>query len=545
MKAIWKKSSSIVAVLALSVSVLPLLNVGQASASFNKNMLITDSVFSNSSTMSAATIDSFLNTFPSSCISTNNKFSAIDPTGYNPTNGFLFSSGNVSAGRIIHDAAAAYDLNPQVILSTLQKEQSLVSGTAGCSTLRYVGAMGYGCPDSGTTHSYSGGNFYSINGVKTTSVSGTCVNTKDKAGFSQQVIRGAWLLKFGQQRSKGNVNWAIIRGSWNNSDDPDTCYGGPMTKGTFKRCKSDANPAIYDGFTVIDSQSVFMGSGGSAALYWYTPHLHGNQSFVNIYEGWFGSTIGLADVAHPDGALVKTLTSNAIYLLKGGQLWTFPNPQALYSYGYSFSQVKPATGPDEALTVAGSLPYREGSLVKGSGDTVYIIDDQSGTSIKRAFNSASVFTGLGYKFSDVQTVPDASLPSTTGTAVSTIATAHPDGTLVKASNSSTVYLIQAGSKKYFTSPAKLFSQGYDWSDVKAATSQDIALTTGNSVDFREGTLVKVSGPTVYVISDQGGTILKRAFANQATFVGLRYSTTEIFNISDSELPAGNGSNVGP
>ncbi len=276
---------SLIGTFLLSIGAFGSSKVG---ASVNYNKLIDDFVFSNSSKMTSSQIDSFLNTFADSCISTGAKFTAPDPTGYNPTHGYLYGS-NVSAGHVIYDAAQAYDLNPQVLLATLQKEQSLVSGDAGCSTLRYTGAMGYGCPDGGTTYHYSGVNLYSINGHEVTSVSGTCVNSSSKAGFSQQVIHAAWLLKFGQQRSLGNTGWAVIKGNWDNSDDPGTCYAGPMTQGYRKRCSSDKKTTYFDGYTTIDGTSVHMDTGATAALYWYTPHKAGNLNFVNIFTEWFGS----------------------------------------------------------------------------------------------------------------------------------------------------------------------------------------------------------------------------------------------------------------
>ncbi len=274
--------------LGLAVGIFAALNAATASAAWNANKIMDDGVFNHSTSMNSAQIDSFLNSFPNSCISPNRGFSAPNPTGYSPSGGYTYG-GNVSAGTVIESAAKAYDLNPRVLLATLQKEQSLVNGNAGCSVLRYVGATGYGCPDGGTTHNYSGLNLYTINGNTVTSVNGTCVNSALKAGFSQQVIRGAWLLKFGQQRSLGNTSWAIIRGSWDNSDDLQSCYSGPMTKGWRKTCPNGSE-SYYDGLRSIDGQTVTIESGATAALYWYTPHLHGNQNFILIWENWWGNT---------------------------------------------------------------------------------------------------------------------------------------------------------------------------------------------------------------------------------------------------------------
>src|SRR5215471_15412814 len=162
-----------------TVAGLFLFGASASAFTFNQNRIIDDRVFDNFKSMSPTAINNFLNQFPGSCISPNSHFQAPDPTGYSPGTSFTFG-GNTSAGQVIYDASKAYGLNPQVVLTTLQKEQSLVTGDAGCSVLRYTGPMGYGCPDGGTTHNYSGLNLYTLNGTTVTSVSGTCVNTAAK-----------------------------------------------------------------------------------------------------------------------------------------------------------------------------------------------------------------------------------------------------------------------------------------------------------------------------------------------------------------------------
>ncbi len=279
-------------VLVLMISVFSLMGIfhPKVNAAFNQNQLIGDNTFSDSNSMSSASIDAFLNQFGNSCISTNSGFAAILPTGYSPAGGFTYG-GYSTAGQVIAAAAQVYGINPKVLIVTLQKEQSLVTGGVNfCNNgdnNKYAAAVGYGCPDSGTTYSYSGVSLYRRNGVVVSTVGPTCVNSAAKAGFSQQVIRAAWLLRFGQQRSLGNTGWAVITGSWDNSDDLTTCYAGPMTQGSFSRCRGNA-PTFFDGYTTIDGTAVHMNSGATAALYWYTPHFNGNQNFYNIYTGWFG-----------------------------------------------------------------------------------------------------------------------------------------------------------------------------------------------------------------------------------------------------------------
>jgi hypothetical protein len=325
---------------------------GMSKADFNPSNLIDDQVFDNTSSMSAGQVNTFLNSFSGSCISPNHGFQAQDPTGYSPNGGFTYGA-SVTAGQVIVDAAQTYGLNPQVLLTTLEKEQSLVTGGAGCSTLRYVGAAGYGCPDGGTTYSYSGLNLYSINGAMTTSVSGTCVNSASKVGFSEQVIHAAWLLKFGEQRSQGNINWNVqLTNSpqsgdvWNDSDDPQSCYGGPMTQGTFQICPGGSS-TYYDGYYTIDGSSINIGNGATASLYWYTPHFSGNQSFDSIFTNWFGS---LSSCDYPKGASQSppNIYGNAHVISLPGN-WSSTSAQGFayatpnYSGGFDVAVMSPST----------------------------------------------------------------------------------------------------------------------------------------------------------------------------------------------------------
>ena len=223
-------------------------------ADFNKNLVISDSVFNNESTMSSGDIQAFLNQFPNSCLK---NYEAAYPIGYN-------SYGDkVPAAKVIKRAAQIYDMNPQVILATLQKESSLVTGNDGCASWRYQSAMGMGCPDGGECPA------------------------PGYEGFSRQVTKGSWLLKFGKERSRGNVNWEADDGV---GGDFNISYGGPMTKGCHKR--NIGSPVVcYDGYTTIDNQSVFITTGATGSFYNYTPHFHGNELFVAIFENWFGSTV--------------------------------------------------------------------------------------------------------------------------------------------------------------------------------------------------------------------------------------------------------------
>lgn len=343
-----KKGIVVLASIASALTVL-VLHGSSAFALFNPNRLMDDYIFNNKDSMNAAQIDTFLNT-KGSCLSTNSGFSAPEPTGYSSSGGYTFGN-NVSAGTVVYRAAQAYDINPQVLLTTLQKEQSLLTSTS-CSTNTIAKAMGYGCPDSGGSYSYSNVNLYTRNGTAFTSVSGICVNSSLKVGFSQQIIRAAWLFKFSQQRSLGNTNWAIIRGSWDNSDDLSSCYSGPMTEGIRKTCPN-GTAVYYDGYKTIDGTAVHLDTGATAAFYWYTPHFHGNQNLVSIFENYFGPTVApfygasyYSQSAYPTLEQNQSTTITLMYRNDGNLPW------------YDTSAAGPSTPP---VVLATSNPMNRAS----------------------------------------------------------------------------------------------------------------------------------------------------------------------------------------
>ena len=258
-----KKVTLLISIILIGLSIFTCFSP-KAVAATNARMM-DDPVFDDSRSMSAADIQNFLNQFPNSCLKNYTDVFPYDYTNY---------SGSTSAAWIIRRVSDLWGINPKVILAKLEQEENLVTGNTGCALFQYVSSIGFSCP--GTV-------LYNVPYAGTTI--NTCVVKKDQndqyvpayesMGFSRQVTKGAWTLKWAKERANDNLNWV--------EDGPWIYYGKFVSAGYHKRCASC--DTIYDDglFKGIDIQT-----GATASFYNYTPFL--DQSLDDIYEKWFGST---------------------------------------------------------------------------------------------------------------------------------------------------------------------------------------------------------------------------------------------------------------
>lgn len=248
----------------------------------NPSNLMDDGVFNRTSSMSATQIDNLLNSYGASCISGGNGFTTLDPRGYSGTS-YQFG-GNVSAGKAIYDISQHYDVNPQVIVTTLQKEQSVVTGSAGChpNTPNSSASQNSPCGSAKTPCTeacpYSGG-------CVPIAMSYACPNYcyAGIEGFSNQISGGTWVLRWAQERAYGNLSgYAGF-----DAGDESYYYTGPMTAGWRQRSSADSSN-YYDGtWTTSDGQGITVTNGATASLYTYTPFFSGNNNFDNLFQSTF------------------------------------------------------------------------------------------------------------------------------------------------------------------------------------------------------------------------------------------------------------------
>ena len=201
--------------------------------------------------------------------------------------------------------------------------------------------------------------------------------------------------------------------------------------------------------------------------------------------------------AHDNGTLV--LDGQTIYLIKDGKRLGFRNEQEYLSHGYKFAQAVPANDVDKSLTAETAVAKAmEGTLVLDASDgrTVYMIGT-GGT--KRGFASAEAFSQLGYSFAKLPKIDLSDYPA--GAVIGTGSETHPDGALIlDKTDGKTVWWIRGNTRQGFESEAVFNTYGFSFAKVVSGNDSDMTLGVGNSVKFRDGTLVK-DGSDYYLISD--------------------------------------------
>lgn len=157
-----------------------------------------------------------------------------------------------SAAKIIADAARDFQINPQVLIVLLEKEQSLVTDTWPNSNLQYRSATGYGCPD-------------------------TAACDAEYYGFKNQVRNAAKMFR--KVLNGGFTNFPL--GKNYIRYNPDSSCGGSQVI-----IKNLATSALYR-YTPYQPNKAAVaagyGKGDKCSAY-------GNRNFYRYFRDWFGST---------------------------------------------------------------------------------------------------------------------------------------------------------------------------------------------------------------------------------------------------------------
>ncbi len=576
--------------------------------------IIDDSVFTNKSTMNTGDIQNFLNSKVPVCDTNGTGYyngvrrsqvSASNPAPYtclkdyqentstheNNLSGRAVPAGAKSAAQIIYEAAQTHNINPQVLLVMLQKEQALVTDDWPW-TIQYRSAMGYGCPDTAPCDDQ----YY---------------------GFYNQVNNAAQQFNY----YAANPN-------------------------SFRHKAFQNNNVLYNPNSACGSSTVFIQSQATAGLYNYTPYqpnqaalnnlygtgdscsAYGNRNFWRLFNDWFGSGTGLNDgfalVISDDGnptqyvvygsikqaipdedtkiawglqntqiitvsnaylnslgtgpnldrlATVNNTNDKTLYFMDGGKRYRVPWTEMVYAWnfvGQTVSNVSP--GLFNLPTSGGDLTF---AFKPASQDAIYMIDGKngSGQTIIRSYYNPTVLAAWENNSSNYTTISDSYFarinsaigPQITGTRISaggteyevysgrklTLPSSHstiypgsalavnqntanrlaPVGNtthLLKSPSSPSVYLLDAGVKHLISAPDVL--NAWTPPGVGITTVNDSFLSLISSGSTLSQYLADASGQ-LYVMD--GGkssvsTTLDSAYRNTGTPLSVSSSLLALF-----------------
>lgn len=441
------------------------------SKQFDYNFIISDEEAVDYQSMSLIDIQQFLH-------QKNSYLQNYYFTGYNPGPGEpITADENIrlaytrarSAAEIIYNAAVEAKINPKFIITTLQKEQSVIEKSEPDQrALDY--ATGYYCFD------------------------GQACNPQWQ-GFGKQVRAAA--LQF--------------------RDYLDNIHTRPYRPGLTSN---------------IDGKLVTPVNRITAAMYVYTPHLHGNFLFATIWARYnFGGISPVVKALIPHGAVVQANAGenkDSVYLIHDGKKMLFADKNALVSR-YNPAQIQKVDPEEIAKFVNGpNIKYPNYSILESPSGQRYLIDGL----FKRLISNNEVFRQLGFSLDEIVKVKQVDLDEIADGVALTTTSKYPLGKLLRSTKTNGVYFVKDNVKSPIVDPV-IIKLNFPTLQISSAT-QTVLESYDNAlpVILKDGTLAKVpSDPSVYVIADG-----KRRWINDPeTFEKLGYSWSNIQNISERIL----------
>lgn len=430
------------------IGVFLFLNTAQA-AEFNPEYLISDFDFTNADAMSSQDIQTFIESEHSPL----RLYTETNPD----TNEREWS------WEIIKNAADEHQISPQVLITLLQKEQSLIIGSPAKLSTRLNWAMGYAICDS-------------------------CQMWDPR------------LQKYKGFRNQ--VNWAAKR---------------------MRQCLDDQskfNIRVNEPYN-IDGQSITSQNKATSCLYNYTPHIHGNENFVKIWNRWFQSK-------YTNNTLLTNKNDNKIYVLKNGLKHLIISPSLLMDYS-NFPLVELDEWELNKYPDGLDIKFPIYSLLGRPKGGVFLISNEYTI---RPIESSKVFRKLGFSAEEIERVTTEDLASYEMGDTITMDDVYPLGIIAKNSTSDDLYYIYK-NKRHLILDKNIISQQLNYSRVIEQSAEELAkYEVGDLILFPDGSLLKEeTSPDVYIIR-QGK---RHLIANAYTFLKLSYNWNNIISTNFTVL----------
>lgn len=461
----------------------------EVAAEFNPNLLIPDTAFNDTKTFgNAEGIQRFLESKNSVLANTSPDFLVKLSEPNNPALKAKLDDPQPNLGRlrtaaeIIWDASQASGLNPQVILVTLNKEQSLITGTISPERIQRAlnNAMGFDCPDASGC-----GNLF--------------------PGFYYQLM--------GNVDTEGNRYLGAAKSLMKSFSAPSG--RGPMFGGTVSKVgdRITLDNTLGDFSNIFHKQEVTIGNRATAALYRYTPHVfNGNYNFWRFFTAWF---------RYPNGTVIRSSQDGLVYIIQDGAR------QRILPFIATVRNIDLNSAIAVSPTELENYPL--GAIYAPPDNTIVNVNGTYSVFINGTRHPASAFV-LGQRKLD-QSKSIAALQGDVDIFALGTQLTPSNGTVLKGPSQSDVYLVENGILKRYSEFT--FKQHGAAKKLQTIPDEEIALyTKAGFVAPLEGTLIQDRAKTsIYLVS--GG---QRLPITLELFKNRGFSTKNIVTItSDEEL----------
>lgn len=357
---------------------------------FNPGNIISDEIFTNSDSMSVSQIQAFLNSkvkcdnygskpselgggtrsqwlrsrgysTPIRCIT---DYMENPSTGENNYGKNEIPNGAISTAQLIYNYSRQFGINPQVLITTLQKENGLITDEWPTHK-QFREAMGFGCPDNVAPGAPACDPAYRT--------------------FSSQLYQAARHFKGYMERKSG---WYV-----------------PYRKGL--------NKIMWHPNAGCGTSDVYIENNATVALYSYTPYRpnqaalnagygvgdscssYGNRNFYSYFNDWFGST-------HVKSSLLRSVSDATVYLVGDNIKYPISSMSMASSLSHTLGQISFVSDSYLSKIPTAHLANR---LIRDSSGTIYFY----ASGIKLPFSSCGLVADYGYSCADFMQLTDSQI----------------------------------------------------------------------------------------------------------------------------------------
>lgn len=232
----------------------------------------------------------------------------------------------------------------------------------------------------------------------------------------------------------------------------------------------------------------------------------------------------------PNRSLIRVKNKPTVYLLEDGVKQPIPSEEVLASQGMTFNEVE-VVEQEEADTYAegDAVNYADGAIIQEEGKPeVYVVENGE----KKHIKDQGAFEGLGYKWGNIIKIKPGLLGLYGSGSPMEANSIHPEGALVRAAGTPTVYAIKGG-KKVPISDIQLFNANrFDWNKVLVVGQGQLnKFEQGNGLEYPDGSLLKSKDGKIYKI-DKGE---KRWIRSAEDFSKAGYKAEKVLEVYDSVI----------